>query len=273
MSQVSFLGLMDDQVTPDEFSETWPKSGLMLGGIVYPRVRRALHIHDSAGGSSGWPTPRVSDTEGGAINNVEFENGSFSRKNADGTRWGVKLRDAVESRLWPTPTAIERSGLNPNAGKGEGLSKVVKEWPTPRAIYGEHSGMTDPRHLTGAVIKWPTPTGRDHKDGTADASRNTPENGYLGRTIHRGQNQPKAALNPDWVEWLMSVPSGWTRLEPVDPSAYSTWFEDMSAGRWWLTERDIPRVAVGMKKRIDRLKALGNGIVPAALARFLTYDD
>ena len=35
---------------------------------------------------------------------------------------------------WPTPTSTERSGTNPNTGKGEGLSKTVKMWPSPRAV-------------------------------------------------------------------------------------------------------------------------------------------
>ncbi len=39
--------------------------------------------------------------------------------------------------------------------RGSGL------WPTPRAIYGEHPGMTDPNHLTGATQKWATPTSGD----------------------------------------------------------------------------------------------------------------
>jgi len=42
-----------------------------------------------------WPTPTVSDTEGGIIKNVELHKGSFSRKNKQGVRWGVKLKDAV----------------------------------------------------------------------------------------------------------------------------------------------------------------------------------
>ena len=42
-----------------------------------------------------WPTPRVSDTEGGVVKNVEMNNGSFSRRNKKGERWGVKLKDAV----------------------------------------------------------------------------------------------------------------------------------------------------------------------------------
>jgi hypothetical protein len=55
-----------------------------------------------------YPTPRVSDTEGGVVKNVELNNGSFSRKNKQGTRWGVKLKDAVnyleENEMYPTPT-------------------------------------------------------------------------------------------------------------------------------------------------------------------------
>jgi len=33
------------------------------------------------------------------------------------------------------------------------LSEAIKAtWPTPRAIYGEHPGMTDQSHLTGQII-------------------------------------------------------------------------------------------------------------------------
>jgi len=38
---------------------------------------------------------------------------------------------------------------------------------------------------------------------------------------------------------------------------------------WWATEPDVGRVADGVAYRVDRLKALGNGIVPAVVARFL----
>jgi hypothetical protein len=40
-----------------------------------------------------WPTPTSS--EGGTVKNVEMNNGSFSRKNEKGVRWGVRLKDAV----------------------------------------------------------------------------------------------------------------------------------------------------------------------------------
>ena len=53
------------------------------------------------------------------------------------------------------------------------------------------------------------------------------------------------SLNPQWVEWLMNYPLGWTDLtSPSHP------------------EPNIPRVAQGVKNRVDRLKGLGNAILP-----------
>ena len=77
-------------------------------------------------------------------------------------------------------------------------------WPTPRAIYGEHPGMRDTSHLTGAVQMWPTPTRSDGMGGPGNSGRDGGEN---LRTKVGGQ------LNPMWVEWLMGFPEGWTVLK------------------------------------------------------------
>ena len=180
------------------------------------------------------------------------------------------LRDQVAVdeglRLWPTPTSTERSGINPNTGRGSGLSKSVKAWPTP--------------------------TSRDYKDGDAHSTQNVPVNGLLGRAIHTTrawgtprtqmtrntpvdrnksnlEEQVDGKLNPDWVEWLMGVPIGWTALEPLERTDYDQWFDAMNTHTWWREEPPIPRVTTGMPDRINRLKALGNGIVPAGAAMFL----
>ena len=235
-SQESFLGLMDDQGTPDEFSETWPRSGLMRGGIAYPRHQRALRINDSAGGSSGWPTPTTMDY---------FERtGMRPSLGATGRTTGY-LSGAIIK--WPTPRAAN-PGSRPNGQGGKILEEEVQ--------------IAEGFRERGRLL-WPTPTSSDHKAVSPYGQVSLGNHPDIFGTTARPKGQ----------KWLMGVPVGWCRLDPIDSSAYSTWFEDMSAGRWWLTERDIPRVAVGMKKRVDRLKALGNGIVPAALARFLTYDD
>jgi hypothetical protein len=72
---------------------------------------------------------------------------------------------------------------------------------------------------------WGTPTARDWKD-TGDMT-NVPENGLLGRQVLNrgsggssvrdgGENLRTAAggaLNPEFVEWLMGFPLGWTEVE------------------------------------------------------------
>ena len=46
-------------------------------------------------------------------------------------------------KLLPTPSATERSGINPKTGKGAGLSKTVKKlWRTPDA--GTHENVASP---------------------------------------------------------------------------------------------------------------------------------
>jgi len=227
------------------------------------------------------------------------------------------------SGSWPTPTATERSGTNPNTGRGAGLWKEVKQWPTPRAIYGEHPGMTDPRHLTGAVqrqyptpsaqepgwknielvdghgcsppchpnqrfydkntgrlvqkglqqvVQRPTPTTRDHKDGTAQSCANVPDNGLLGRVIHTADAPDNSGvLSPDWTTWLMGLPQNWVTLEPVSEESFAEWETRMADGSWWEDEHDLPRTVPSRKGRVNMLKALGNGIVPRTIPTFLNY--
>ena len=66
------------------------------------------------------PTPTSADVYTG---NME------SSQQSDDSMHSVSLPDFVNR--WPTPTSPERSGTNPHTGKGEGLSKTVKMWPTP----------------------------------------------------------------------------------------------------------------------------------------------
>jgi len=84
-----------------------------------------------------WPTPRLSDTEGGLVKNVEMENGSFSRKNKDGVRWGVKLKDVVNHMegTWPTPTtedSICNGGPSRMKRNSIPLNAIVKDPEQPK---------------------------------------------------------------------------------------------------------------------------------------------
>jgi len=61
-----------------------------------------------------------------------------------------------------------------------------------------------------------------------------------------------------------------TRLEIGQPSALGTSTRDQKSKRqsgvgneWWTVEPSVGRVAHGVLKRVDRLRALGNAVVPA----------
>jgi hypothetical protein len=51
---------------------------------------------------------------------------------------------------------------------------------------------------------WPTPIARDYKGVGMD--------GQLPTEVAKVDGS--GSLNPEWVEWLMGFPAGWTDLEP-----------------------------------------------------------
>jgi DNA (cytosine-5)-methyltransferase 1 len=108
--------------------------------------------------------------------------------------------------------------------------------------------------LETAVKKWATPRVDDAKNkaGPSQLKRHGP-----ALNVQAG-----GSLNPDWVEWLMQWPIGWTSLEPLDSEMFNVW---MHKDDWWMDEPHIPRVATGVPNRVDRLKAIGNGQVPACV--------
>ena len=94
-----------------------------------------------------------------------------------------------------------------------------------------------------------------------------------GETI---TSKPSAMLNPDWVEWLMGWPVGWTRSEPQSKDIFDHWASLSVQARWWHQEPPgIPRVTTDKTDRVQRLKALGNGQVSlcAAAACVGLYDN
>ena len=110
--------------------------------------------------------------------------------------------------------------------------------------------------------KFATPQSRDYRVGSInrwdDSNRSRNLNDQIG-----------GSLNPDWVEWLMGIPIGWTSTEPLNIENYYRWFYLSNKENWGAHEPDIPRLAKGVKGRINRLKILGNGIVPSTLRIFL----
>jgi hypothetical protein len=86
---------------------SWKILGIKSRPLLYLRPVSMRHTEGNEYGLL--PTPRTADIEGGCVNNVQMENGNYFRTNKEGVRWGVKLRDVVESGMLPTPTAMDSS--------------------------------------------------------------------------------------------------------------------------------------------------------------------
>jgi DNA (cytosine-5)-methyltransferase 1 len=96
-------------------------------------------------------------------------------------------------------------------------------WPTPLAStggpYKNHKGdekkiPSRGNSLATAVAMWPTPRARDWKM-TGDVS-NWAESAIGDECLRRAVGRKEAtpgSLNPQWVEWLMGYPEGWTDLK------------------------------------------------------------
>jgi hypothetical protein len=126
--------------------------------------------------------------------------------------------------LWPTPTIkrnYNRAGLSSKSG--DGLATAVKMWPTPSATDHKGSvtgdtlerrrGMTRGVRLAEQVMRtFPTPvTTRPHdSENTAGKFMPGQKQHDLTAAVASGGGQ----LSPQWVEWLMGFPLGWTALEP-----------------------------------------------------------
>jgi len=82
-----------------------------------------------------------------------------------------------------------------------------------RGEYSQRAKLARPTKES-ASISWGTPTAHLAKEGgyPAEWTRHTPT---LTAEAMKSEMKPHSSgyLNPDWVEWLMGVPTGWTDLD------------------------------------------------------------
>lgn len=114
----------------------------------------------------------------------------------------------IASQLWATPNTMDylpqrspealrrqaqtsRKGRKRPANLREQVcAETVRLWPTPRAA--DCSG-------TGAA-------------GSKSAEHDLERQNLKGVVMYTPGAEPGEQLNPDWVEWLMGFPPGWTRV-------------------------------------------------------------
>lgn len=247
--------------TSIEFSGIWPKSGIMLFGRVYP-----LQMWEPATREkdcSSWLTPSCTNIEKRSdramIKRKKYRE-SVGRKTVPPGNLAEQVNMGGGSNMFPTPTICgnnNKKGVSKTSG--DGLATAVKKmFPTPKAqnknlpaIHGE--GGLD---LQTYVQKYPTPTNSMMAVGDMEQAK------YSGndskRPIYKKVTSSEGQLNPDWVEWLMGWPIGWSDIKPLKKLK----IYDISVDPF----PEIQRVTALKENRTKRLKAIGNGQVPIQIS-------
>ena len=187
----------------EEFSETWPRWGLMRAGECWERQTLVPRTSESASGLSlsTWPTPNCDGFRS------DGELAILARTMTDYSQFVGMTERAASSkrnRAWPTPTVCgnyNRKGAS--ATSGDGLATTVAQRTYPTAAATAYKGWS-PNHNRADTD--------DRLDYTVERESFRP-----------GQQTPPMRLNPDWVEWLMGWPIGHTDLKPLAMDKYREW--------------------------------------------------
>jgi site-specific DNA-cytosine methylase len=164
--------------------------------------------------------------------------------------------DHSSNRGWPTPTATDYK----DGGSEHSIRQQVK-----RKGNGVRLGSYVPASENRLL---PTPVrGDGHKLPSNSLSRYIESGGlrYSANdhrsTVDKIEWKP-GKLNPDWVEPLMGLPSGFTDLsKEVSPEILpvSSWRD----GSW---EDGISRLTEKKTDRVSRIQSLGNSVVPQCVS-------
>ena len=242
--------------TWERFSETWPKAGMIVGGTAYELptlVRRT-----GGKGSGLWPSPRTRGLLGGSGSREMIQSmvkdGELSQEEAE---------IILQVRLYPTPSSqepgwkhievVDKYGEPPehpnqrfydkNTGRlvQKGLEQVARMWPTPTTHEVEHPDMdlteTGRRKtkdgtnshsvgLADQVRMWPTP--RANKvDGYSSPNFRPTLRQVVDAHIDNGHavepTKMNGSLDPEFVEYLMGFPIGWTDLKDSEMHRFPLW--------------------------------------------------
>ena len=146
-------------------------------------------------------------------------------------RLDYAVNGATKSAVYPTPRALSLCG-------GSGAYQQIKG--NPNLTDDEKRALI--ANAGRGAKKYDTPT--VHGDGGSGRKGTTPKYGQL---------------NPDWDEWLMAWPVGWTDIET--PNVRLVWLDPSIDPADY---GEIPRITNRRDNRPVRVKAIGNGQFPLA---------
>jgi hypothetical protein len=220
---------------------TLPPSGMTRNGRLYRRPMPAPSTLESDCGY--WRTPTVSDVN----DSRRIDDNPRLSRVAKGHMLSLAAQVRTQT-LWPTPTIngnYNKKGAS--ASSGDGLITAVMQaendgpalWQTPQAHdhkkgYADRVGRYQKTkgafkgggmNLTDQVQAFPTPSHQDGKNITFPASQKSRDS-VIGHIMRENETAAiQGQLNPDWTEWLMNWPVGWTSIDSVISKELTNYYD------------------------------------------------
>lgn len=227
-----------------ELLATLPRWGMIAGGELYrlPTPSGLLELRawitsESASGFTGnLPTPTTEGfgrSEGQIVQMRKLvASGRITKAEAEAMIGGTLSPNRMATRV-PTPIASQKgpSLWETQQTKTTGMNLqtwVAKRIPTPTQSMMTTADMeqakfsgNDPRRPDCQTAKrLPTPTvcGNYNAKGASETSGDG-----LATVVKSMEPDIGGPLNPDWEEWLMGWPIGWTDLRPLETDKFRSW--------------------------------------------------
>jgi hypothetical protein len=198
----------------DEFSETWPRSGMTRSGTAYQLQPLAPLTRGIASGLL--PTPVAHDDGKTPEAHMAMKRRMPGGERKTITSLAVLARNDFTQpdgqRIWPTPKSSpsgpDYARMNRESSGGDDLATAVARemWATPKATDADRGGRGD---LIQQVRGNESPSGHFKTPTSAPFSH-----GGSGGELHKQVAPSGGPLNPPWVAWLMGFPIDWTSLPP-----------------------------------------------------------
>jgi len=238
-----------------------------------------VHLAQAARDPLMHPTPIAKDAR--SVRSVDdIERRSDRRGGAGFNPSLAETTRLAEVRLYPTPVSNEKSGKLPPK---EGFTHTASGGVRRNSVTGTQVNLAQVANAVSGKNELPTPTAVNGLRSDASSEH------FPGKWQSPGHPE-YGELNPEWVEWIMGWPIGWTSLAPMTHEAFDMWFAmtsaDPATGRnvWWVEDpSDIPEAGIpktikpadkrSEEVRVSRIAALGNGQVSAACAGGFTFLD
>ena len=144
-------------------------------------------------------------------------------------KWGMTRNGAVYQH--PTlarPIIGTGYGLlpTPTACAGGPMPELSHEPRMNARNYSKKTGKHCQVTLARYVQMWPNPVSSMSKGSSPNALvRKSGKDRSNDRLDHAVMASEGGQLNPEWVEWLMNWPIGWTSLEPLSNEEFKFWQE------------------------------------------------